>query len=761
MKTKRIIASVEMILLVSMSFAIAGLMSGSFGVVSAQGGESEYFAAQRAVADTGARAAAPTAPAVTPAASSAAPVGLPNSAAAASAVHPAWSSGVVSVSGKSVPGFISPDGGTAYVNGQFGAINPATKAFEPWPAGTTPGAVTPEPTILSQIFGGQAFGGGFAGALTSGLIWGAIVYGASYFIAKMFGLNKSQAQSIAMGLGAGTALGTTLYFTGTNAALQGGAAIPYLTTPMAGLFWGGALAAVIIIATYKKEKQELVTFTCEPWQAPTGGNRCDECNKDPLIPCSEYRCKSLGQACDIVNKGEGNELCVWKNKNDVTAPVITTWEEALKPTGLKYLAQGNGYKIIDTTDSKGCLQPFTKIEFGVKTDEPAQCRVSFAMNENFSDMAFLFGEDNRYGFEHAQTNFRTPNANVSEESGDAPAIHNDGLYTLYLRCRDANGNGEDMAPFTIRFCIGQGPDTKPPVIEGFSIPDGSAVQYEVDHVPIEVYTNEPAECKWSKMDKTFETMENPMTCSRSTTQFNADLNYVCSASLTEISDRANNKFYFRCKDRPTAPENERNVMLESKSLTLRGTQPLVVTGVGPTGEIRGATSQITVNLTVKTAFGADDGKVTCYYEPSPDGAFNVAMLGEGTASQNQPIPLAGGSYTYYFHCIDSGGNLAVNSTSFTVSVDTTPPVVLRAFKDGANLKIIANEEAKCVYSLNKCEYEFTTGIPFIYDDPSVGKRNVMHVEWSTDKTYYVKCEDYQGKRVDPNACTIVVRGSEL
>lgn len=668
--------------------------------------------------------------------------------------------------GKVIPSgdsLVGAGGKQIFYQGKYYSVgsNSALTALET----TTPqvGAIGPAQGV-GGLLSGNAFGsgagvGGFASSLTSGLIWGAALYGILYFGGTLFGLNQRQAQSLGLAGGAGGFVGSTAYFLASNGFLGQSLAA---NAGLFGLGLGLGVGVAVFLATYKKEKKEIVQFICEPWQPPVGGNRCDECNKDLQKPCSEYRCKSLGQACNIVNKGTSDQLCVWTNKNDVTAPIISPWDEALKPTGLRSVKEGNGYRVVDPKDPKGCLQPFSRLEFGVQTNEPSQCRLDIdANNTRYDQMNYLFGSNALFDYTHAQTNFRVPNPNQQGESGEAPVIHNNGAYTFYVRCIDANGNGQDAQPFAVRFCVGEGPDTTPPVIEGFSISDGSPVRYQVDKVPIEVYTNEPSDCRWSRRDQTYETMENSMSCASSTYQINSQLNYVCSGDLTGVQDRQNNEFYFRCKDQPLGQEQSRNVMTSSRKLTLKGTEPLVITSVGPTGTLSGSTSVLVVNLTVKTAFGENDGAATCFYENSPTGQFNIAMLGSGSAVNYQPIDLPSGNYNYYFKCIDAGGNLAENYTSFSVSVDSKPPVVIRAYKDGPNLKIITNEEAKCVYSLDRCDYDFASGIVMRNEDASVGKRKTHVVEWGTDKTYYIKCEDYQGVRVAPNQCSIVVQGSEL
>ncbi len=627
-------------------------------------------------------------------------------------------------------------------------------------AGETGGA-----TGLSGILSGTSFGtGGAAGVfsgLLSGALWEVAVYGGLRLIGSLFGLSDSQTSALAFAGGLGTFAGTTAYFlTGPSGVFSGA---PFGLTPgMFGFLTGLGVAVTVFVLTYKKEKTEVVQFICEPWQPPVGGNNCELCNEDPLIPCSEYRCKSLGQACQILNKGEEDELCAWVNKDDVDAPIIEPWDEALKPAELIYTRDGLGFKLTQEGGAGGCIPAFTRLEFGVKTNEPSQCRIDLNLTNNYNEMIYLFGGSPKFAYEHAQTNFRVPNPFAPEEQGDAPTIANNGVYTLYVRCIDANGNGADNAAVPFRFCVQPGPDTEQPIIEGFSIQDGSPVSYEADSVGIQVYTNEPADCRWSPMDQSYETMENEMDCPDTQAEITPALNFECRGTLTGIQDRQNNDFYFRCKDRPLAPENERNRMEVSEKLTLRGTEPLTIESIGPSGTIRGATSIVPVNLTVVTAHGENEGAATCYYEFSEDGQFNIDMLGGGTFSHYQPIPLPQGDYNVFFKCRDKGGNAAFGNTSFSVVVDTVAPLISRVYRDSSQIKIITNEDAKCVYSASSCDYEFASGLPITYENSGGEvKRNVHLLEWNKETSYYVKCEDYQGKRVAPDKCSIVIQGAEF
>ncbi|MEK6800846.1 MAG: hypothetical protein AABY05_02845, partial [Nanoarchaeota archaeon] len=499
------------------------------------------------------------------------------------------------------------------------------------------------------------------------------------------------------------------------------------------------------------------------WQPPTGGQNCEKCNSDPLMPCSEYRCKSLGQACEIVNKGTKEESCVWVSKFDVKAPTITLWDESLSPEGLRYIPDNainppnQGVKIVKIGAKKGCLEAFTRLKFGIKTDEPAQCRIGFGLEQKLNDLDFPFGDTSLFEKDHIQE-LKVPDP-FAQETGNAtstnfiPEIHNGGTYTLYTRCQDANGN-ENLGAFAFSYCVDDGPDTRQPEIAGTSILTGSPVRNNIDKVPISVYVNEPAECKWSRQDKAYDAMENVMQCATAPYQVNADLNYVCMGELTGVKNLENNNFFFRCKDM------KGNIMTVSSPLVLKGTQDLTIKSSKTTGtKAGGGTNTATVNFEIETANGANNGASTCFLSPEEVVGSEFEMLGSGTPLHNQSLDLVAGNYQYFYRCIDAGGNIAETNTSFAVIADNAAPKITRVLKDGENVKVITDEEAKCAYSTTSCDYVFEQGLPLIYDDPT--KRITHTTTWNSDVTYYIKCADLQNNRPRSATCQIVIRGSEF
>jgi hypothetical protein len=523
---------------------------------------------------------------------------------------------------------------------------------------------------------------------------------------------------------------------------------------------GAVVAFAVFFLMYRDAYTKTYTFTCKPWEPPIGGARCEDCNKDPFRPCSEYRCKALGQACQLLNAGTDKATCAWVGRNDVTSPTITPASDELEPknAGLKYISDTSirppalGVKIVREGASDGCLQAFTALKFGINTSEPAQCKVDYNHTSKSEQMGYYFG-DMLYSYEHV-LEMKLPGPDIGTNELGAPMFKNDGSTRLYVRCKDANGN-ENADEYQISFCVEKSPDTTPPRIESTSIPSGSFVWAGADNVPIEVYVNEPAECRWSVTSRAFGDMENVMECASDATEINTLMTYTCSGNLTGVKNMQDNKFYFRCKDKPGSAENERNVMVQSYELVLKGSQPLNIVKALPNETITGGTDVVNVNLEIETDDGAEEGKANCLFSTTGVNDSFVLMLETNDYKHKQVVSIPAGTYTYYFRCIDSGGNTAQADSTFSVLTDKTPPVVTRVYKEGETLKAVTNEDAECAYSLTSCNYNFNEGIKMVYTNPSIKK--LSYAEWKANQVYYIKCKDMFGNEPSPNECGIIAR----
>src|SRR3989338_10711456 len=294
-----------------------------------------------------------------------------------------------------------------------------------------------------------------------------------------------------------------------------------------------------------------------------------------------------------------------------------------------------------------------------------------------------------------------------------------------------------------------------------SIPTDSYVKFGVGSVPLQVYVNEPATCKWSTQNKEYSVMENTMNCATNLTQINARELYTCFTNLTGVVDRQENKFFFRCKGQSNKPEEDRNVNVNSYLFNLRGSQPLNIISVGPNGTATGNTNTVPVNLKVVTDDRANEGTAICSFSSSGLPNSYVLMFETNAVEHSQRLDLSTGNYNYKFRCVDYGGNAVESEVKFSVLVDTAPPLVTRAYHDSANtaLKIVTNEDASCVSSLNSCNYNFEEGVEFLYISTSNKKSH--YAEWKPNLAYYIKCKDSFDNEPAPNACSLVASATNV
>lgn len=603
-----------------------------------------------------------------------------------------------------------------------------------------------------------------AGTIFNNAKYGALIYGGVKFVLGSFVENEKVVNSLAEAGGAGYFLGKTFGgdFKNFDLAKKLG-----LTTPV----FTAITIAVVFALRYKREAREVVSFSCYAWDAPTKGNDCEKCNQQGELPCSEYQCRSLGQNCELINKGTTEELCIWRHENDIKFPTIQVWEDALlDKKDYSYEDQDTGISPpdrgvrINYAPSGGCVKAFTPFSFGVALDEPGHCKLDIIRKDKFEDMFFEFSN----GLSRYNHSYTLSLPGTSALQAEEIEVQNDGEYEVYVKCMDANEN-VNPANFVFKYCVQKGPDTTPPLVVSTSVLDEHPVGFGQDSVPIIVYTNEPATCKWTReTDKSYTDMEEKMiNCGERIEDANDQMLYECSTTLTGIKDRQRNNFYIRCKDQPLLEGKEdekrfRNEMRQGHKLTIIGTQPLVIDSVLPNGTIKDSTDIVKVVFEAQTSAGYDEGKSVCSYKESGDQISDYIEF-ENTDSHkhSQNLWFEEGDYSYDISCEDLGGNSDNKTINFHVETDTEPPVVVRAFKEELNLRIITNEEAECVYSTSsstECNYLFEPdGLSMITTN------DVNHfVEWNPNTNFYIKCQDQYGNQPQPpNECSIIVKPFEI
>lgn len=614
---------------------------------------------------------------------------------------------------------------------------------------------TADQSFIAQKLGTTA-GSGWS-ALLSGLQWAAVAYGIGQLVGPIFGLEEDNVDALSWSLAAGAGIyegfgsaygtgGEGLWGMGSDFFASGGS-----NAIFGSLGWGIIVAAIIFAIMYKDTETKEVTFSCLPWQAPNGGEDCELCN-DPDFPCSEYRCKSLGATCEIVNQGTTNEMCVNVNPMDTNPPVILPNKDMLT-SGYEYTnvktfpSPSPGFNIISNSRD-GCLKAFSPLEFGISIDgEPAQCKIDFNHTESFDDMVSYIGGSNLYAYNHSE---RLSLPSPGDFQNSSIVLRNGDEMTLFIRCQDRNGNANENE-YAVNFCIDPSPDTTPPVIEATSVLNGGCVAENTEKAEVKFYTNEPADCRWSHVNQDYDDMPEKMECKNKIYQVNAMQLYTCTSQLDGIA-KDGSSFYIRCEDRAT--ELGSNKMGESFVFNLRGSNGLLLRNLHPNGTITGGVSPMPVELYAETSYGCDNGRAICfYYDTRGQEWLRFGDTDNEDGINTQRLDLGEGSYSYDIKCIDSGGNLVEDSIDFTLNIDIDAPEIARIYEEGGMLKIVTLKNSRCSYTFDNCDFTFEEGTDMPYNNTPI------HVtDWNNKKTYYIKCRDeFLNEEAD---CSVIVKPTD-
>jgi hypothetical protein len=223
--------------------------------------------------------------------------------------------------------------------------------------------------------------------------------------------------------------------------------------------------------------------------------------------------------------------------------------------------------------------------------------------------------------------------------------------------------------------------------------------------------------------------------------------------MTGVRNMEDNKYYFKCRDQPGKNEADRNTMVSSEELILKGSKQLTVFSIAPNETITGNTDVVDVYLGVETSDGAENGKSTCYFSNNANLGAYVEMFETNNYLHNQTLRLPSGQYTYYVRCLDAGGNLATANTSFNVFVDKQAPRVTRLYREFEALKVVTDEDAECSYSQTSCNFNFDDGTKMQYAAANI--KNNLYADWKATQTYYIKCTDEFGNEPSPNMCSVI------
>ncbi|GEM_PF-855432 len=563
------------------------------------------------------------------------------------------------------------------------------------------------------------------------LVSAAAGAGIGLLVAKAAGLKGNQALFV------GAASGIT----GGILALSGtGLALSFSFLGPVGLVAGITTGLAYYLGQGEEKRVE---FRCMPWQAPAGGKNCKLCgNTEDGLPCNKYKCESLGQTCEFINEGTEEEACVNISPSDSVPPKISENAE-VKSDNVEYIEiSDSGFKARGNT-SDGCLPVYTQVQIGIKTDEAAQCKTDVVNTNSFEEMSGFFGGSNLYKTNHSMS-FALPSLASLSSAGINQNERAD--FNLYVRCQDKNGNA-NVPQYVINFCLSPEDDKTPPIISEFSPESGSFVRLDATDKKISFYTNEPAECKWSIKDETYELMSNEAFCKNEIGDQTL-FGFPCEANLTILGDE--NNYYFRCKDQPwleiSNPDNkERNANSQSVIYNLKKSQSaLTITEIKPSGKIL-AEGPTRITLEVKTSGGAENGKAICSF--GYGNSFSAFLeTGESLHKQPEFNVFIEGNYSIPIRCEDVAGNVAEGKAEFTLDFDNDGPLITRVYDTNGVLNVITDENAVCKYVT---EESCTNLIGETFDNATeIGGTELKHAlqSFKKDLIYTIRCEDNFGNR---------------
>jgi len=529
---------------------------------------------------------------------------------------------------------------------------------------------------------------------------------------------------------------------------------------------GIAISIIVSIFTYKTEHQYYVmSYTCAPWEPPLVG-KCDACNTNPIIPCSDYRCRSLGADCQYFNNLGEPGTCA--KITDTSSATISPWPEALT----------SPYQYSDVQETKFTIdniEAYTGIEFGVITNKYAACKIDTKHTSSFDEMSYdLLSETGRKGYNHKialspfvssasstteDTNTGTAGTGeiVNEESAESTDTTSTAITTsensvatlslktgqnlYYIRCKNFAGQF-NRAEFIAKINVKEGPDATPPTITRFIPETNSYVGYGLNTTTAQFYVTEPSECRYSKdYNLAYNDMIENTTCINTAVSGE----WPCYTILNLTGEE--NNYYFKCKD-SAGNKNE-----NSKEYSLKSCQTgLNITSKSPSGEIKIGTQTANVEIKLSTKGCIDGGKAICQFDLN--GLSDFANTDSTEHSQIFTV-LPADEYNIPVTCRDIAGNTASDIISFNVTIDDSEPIVIFASKSGGTLKIITNEPAECVYMVGNATQEQTCYFEF-NEATMMNDQSLIHTtNYNMDNTYYIKCRD--AFNVTNSDCGMIVK----
>ncbi|MCX8159073.1 MAG: hypothetical protein N3D20_02175, partial [Candidatus Pacearchaeota archaeon] len=367
---------------------------------------------------------------------------------------------------------------------------------------------------------------------------------------------------------------------------------------------------------------------------------------------------------------------------------------------------------------------------------------------DYKQMPYYFGERSAFAYNHTMP-FMAPSLSSLGIVGFDEQI----MLDLIVKCVNVNGY-ENKADFVISMCLKAGEDVAEPIILGYEPINGFVLANTINS-NVTIYLNEPSECKWDRIDKNYDEMNNTFDCLYEDERMYAGvIAYGCYGVLP-IEE--NTTLYVRCKDQPWLKginESFRNAMTRSYSFNLKKTLMLKIDNIKPHNEeIVLGFEPATIELSLETKGGIDNSAKCSYKVGEKYVEFSTTFGSKHSQIFNSLWKndiFGDEEKTIEIKCEDSIGNVAEGIARFKVKIDNEEPKITRVYDKEDMLYVITNEKAECVYNRDGCEGDYGKWILM------EGKEFVHKADFTVKKPIYLRCTDYFGNVQED--CLVVTKG---
>jgi PGF-pre-PGF domain-containing protein len=330
-------------------------------------------------------------------------------------------------------------------------------------------------------------------------------------------------------------------------------------------------------------------------------------------------------------------------------------------------------------------------------------------------------------------------------------------YSLYYKCNDSHDNINTESTHHTFYINQTPPDSTPAIITISNPTNNTNLSNSTTWINISIATDELADCSYNLSNSGFDYTNEGVAMADSGDGLAHWFNY------TGLTDDTTYTLYYKCNDSLGNINTESTYHTFYINQTPPDSTPAIITISNPTNNTNLSNSTTWTNVTITTDELAD-----CSYNLSNSG---FDYTNEGVAMTNSGDGLAhwfnytaltdDTTYTLYYKCNDSLGNINTESTHHTFYINQTPPDSTPAIitisnptnntdlsnnTAWVNVSITTNEQSSCHYNLSNTAFNYATqGVVMTSSGDGLAHWfNYTGLVSNSSYDLYYKCNDTTG-----------------